>query len=131
MALAKKLRKSPRKVTTSVRVSHITSMDGFAKIAKDLQIIQASSNGLLLEVTRANLQLPRLKKSLSIDSILGDKIIIHIKDMEIDLSGVITRTGLNGKKGFYIAVDYTEDAPEYWRDCLVELLPAPGEIEEH
>lgn len=131
MSQTRKHRKSPRKQTTNIRVSHLTSMNGFAKLAKNLEIIQASNNGLLLQVARANLMLPSLRKNLTLDSIHGDRVLMHIKDMEIDLAGVVARTGLNGKKGFYIAIDYTEDAPEYWGECLVELLPAPGEIEEH
>jgi hypothetical protein len=36
---------------------------------------------------------------------------------------------LLGKKGFYVAIDYSEEAPEYWRECLMDLLPNPGELD--
>jgi glycine cleavage system aminomethyltransferase T len=50
--------------------------------------------------------------------------------MNIEISGRIARTKLLGKQGFEIGIDYAEDAPEYWRECLVDLLPAPGEFDE-
>ncbi len=54
---------------------------------------------------------------------------MHLEEMNLEVSGVITRTQLLGKKGFYIAVDYSEEAPEYWRECLMDLLPKPGELD--
>jgi hypothetical protein len=110
-------RVAPRKEVSPIHVSYLTSLDDFAKIAKNCEIVEASSSGLLLLVRREDLIPQALRKNL------------NLEEMNIEISGVITRTQLTGKKGFHLAVDYTDDAPEYWRECLMDLLPSPGEMD--
>jgi hypothetical protein len=43
--------------------------------------------------------------------------------MNLEIGGVVARTKFLGKDGFIVAIDYTEDAPDYWRECLMDLLP--------
>jgi hypothetical protein len=57
-------------------------------------------------------------------------VVIRIEEMNLELSGKVTRTRLLGKEGFEIALDYTNDAPEYWRECLMDLLPTPQEFDD-
>lgn len=122
-------RVAPRKEVSPIHVSYLTSLDDFAKIAKNCEIIEASSSGLLLLVRREDLIPQALRKNLNLDVLIGDRVFMHLEEMNIEISGVITRTQLTGKKGFHLAVDYTDDAPEYWRECLMDLLPAPGEMD--
>ena len=122
-------RVAPRKEVSPIHVSYLTSLDDFAKIAKNCEIVEASSSGLLLLVRREDLIPQALRKNLNLDVLIGDRVFMHLEEMNIEISGVITRTQLMGKKGFHLAVDYTEDAPEYWRECLMDLLPAPGEMD--
>lgn len=122
-------RVAPRKEVSPIHITHLTSLDDFAKIAKNCEIIEASSTGLLLQVKREDLIPTALRKNLSLDVLIGDRVFMHLEEMNLELSGVITRTTLSGKKGFQIAIDYSDEAPEYWRECLMDLLPQPGELD--
>ena len=122
-------RVAPRREITPLEVSSISSLENLAKIARGGEIIEASTTGFLLIVKREDLIPAVLRKNLTIDSLLGSKVILHLPQMNIEISGKIARTKLLGKKGFEIGIDYVEDAPEYWRECLVDLLTAPGEVD--
>lgn len=122
-------RVAPRKEVSPIHITHLTSLDDFAKIAKNCEIIEASATGLLLQVKREDLIPTALRKNLSLDVLIGDRVFMHLEEMNLEISGVITRTSLSGKKGFQIAIDYSDEAPEYWRECLMDLLPQPGELD--
>jgi hypothetical protein len=106
-------------------------MENLAKIARGGEIVEASTTGFLLIVNREDLVPVNLGRNLSIEEIHGMKVLLHLPQMNIEISGRITRTKLLGKRGYAIGIDYTDDAPEYWRECLFDLLPAPGELDEH
>ncbi|MES3038985.1 MAG: hypothetical protein V4736_13850 [Bdellovibrionota bacterium] len=118
-----------RKEVSPVFVSYMASLEDFAKIARNCAIVQASSTGLLLHVEREDLIPISLKNNLSLECLVGDRIFLRLEDMNLEISGVVARTKLLGKHGYHIAIDYSEEAPEYWRECLLELLPAPGELD--
>ena len=124
-------RAAPRRDITPLEVSSMSSLENLSRITKGGEIVEASTTGFLVVVSREDLDPQHLRKNLTIDSIVGSKVILHLPQMNIEISGIVTRTQLKGKKGFEIGIDYTDDAPEYWRECLLDLLPAPGELEEH
>lgn len=124
-----KRRMAPRKATTPISVSYLTSLDNFTKIARDCEVVEASSSGILMHVKREHLIPTALRRTLNLDMLIGDKVFMRLEDMNLEISGTIARTQLLGKAGFLIAVDYSDDAPKYWRECLIELLPTPGEID--
>lgn len=124
-----KSRVAPRKEVTPISVEYLTSLDNLTKIARDLHVVEVSSSGLLLQCERDSLIPASLRKNLTIDSLVGDHVFLRLADMNLEISGVVVRTQLVGKKGYIIAVDYSDDAPEYWRECLADLLPTPGEID--
>lgn len=124
-----KQRAAPRKETSPVFVSYIASMENLSKLTKKAEIIEASSTGLLIHVSREELVAGSLRKNLNIDTLIGERVLLRLDDMNLELSGTVARTKFLGKAGFHIAVDYTDEAPEYWRECLMDLLPTPGEIE--
>lgn len=121
---------APRRDITPLEVSSVSSLESLAKIARFAQIVEASTSGFLMIVKREDLIPAVLRKNLSLEGIQGQKVLLHLPQMNIEISGKIMRTKLLGKKGFEIGIDYTEDAPEYWRECLVDLLPAPGEFDD-
>jgi hypothetical protein len=123
-------RVAPRKEVSPISVAYLTSLSDFARIAKNCEIVEASATGLLLLIKREDLIPSSLRKTLSLDVLVGEDIFMHLADMNLEISGRIARTQLLGKKGFHLAIDYSEDAPEYWRHCLMDLLPIPGELEE-
>jgi hypothetical protein len=120
---------APRREITPLEVSSMSSLENLAKIARSGEIVEASTTGFLLIVKREDLIPSVLRKNLTLESIHGQKVLLHLPQMNIEISGRIARTKLLGKQGFEIGIDYADDAPEYWRECLVDLLPAPGEFD--
>lgn len=126
---AKANRAAPRKDITPLSVSSVSSLENLTKISRGGEIVEASISGILLMVRREDLVPSALRKNLNLDALVGDKVLLHLPDLNLEISGRVARTRFIGKEGFEVGIDYTEDAPEYWRECLVELLPAPGEFD--
>lgn len=124
-----KRRGAARKELAPVKVSYISSLTSFSKLTRESQIIEASSTGLLILVDRNDLVAPQLRKNLNIDELIGERVYLRLDDMNLEISGIVARTQFLGKAGFHIAIDYTDEAPEYWRECLMDLLPIPGELD--
>lgn len=120
---------SPRTEIAPLEVSSLSSLENLSKIARYGEIIEASTSGFLLIVKREDLIPSQLRKNLNIDQLVGTMVLIYLPQMNLEISGKIARTRLLGKKGYEIGIDYTSDAPEYWRECLFDLLPKPGELD--
>lgn len=125
-----KAREASRKDLAQIPVTDITAIDNFALIARYAHIVDISPIGLQLQITRENLIPRSLRTSMNIDEIIGEHIMISIDIMDLDIDGIITRTRYIGDNTFEIGVDYSQGSPEYWRECLVDLLPSPGEIDD-
>lgn len=123
-------RSAPRKDITPLTVTSVSTLENLTKIAKGGHIVEASISGFLLKVEREHLVPVEFRRNLNIDALVGQKVRIHVDELNLELSGRIARTRFAGKAGFEIGIDYSDDSPEYWRECLVDLLPAPGELEE-
>jgi hypothetical protein len=119
-----------RKQTEQVSVSRITSLRTYSLIASNGLIIDASSSGFLLHVSRKSFGPTELRTNLVIDSLIGEPVVIHIEQMDLDMEGQIVRTKHIGRGIFEVAIDFSDDSPEYWRECLLELLPNPGEMDD-
>lgn len=130
MSTSANRRSSSRREITPLQVTSFSSLESLAKIARYGEIVEASANGFLLKIRREDLIPVVLRRNLSIDSLVGTTVLLHLPQMNLDISGRVARTQLKGKSGYEIGIDYTEDSPEYWRECLVDLLPAPGEFDE-
>ncbi|RYZ64069.1 MAG: hypothetical protein EOP05_12830 [Proteobacteria bacterium] len=92
-------------------------------------IVEASTTGFLLNVNRKDLVPKQFKNELSLEALLGDKVILMIEPMNLELSGKIARTKRLTKDVFEIAIDYSEDSPEYWREILVDMLPRAADYD--
>lgn len=127
-AAAQKTKKSPRiakrKQVGSIPVSNLTTLSHFESIARFGHLIDASSTGFLILIDREDLVPKGLRQNLSLESIEGEPIMLMINPMELEINGHIARTRYIGKGVFEIAVDFSQDAPEYWRECLFDLLPS-------
>lgn len=119
-----------RKEVYPLKISSLAVMDSMAKLVRNGTIINASAHGMLLHIRREDLIPRSLKNTLSLEPLVGDMVVIKIEEMNLELSGKITRTRLLGKEGFEVALDYSNDAPQYWRECLMDLLPTPQEFNE-
>lgn len=107
-------------------IRSLTSIDHMTLLARKGFLVEASTTGFLLEVERRDLAPKTFRDSLSLKELEGDKVYLMIDAMNLEIGGVITRTHRVTKDRWQIAVDFREDAPEYWRECLLELLPKPG-----
>ncbi len=58
-------RVAPRKEVSPIHITYLTSLDDFAKIAKNCEIIEASASGLLLLIKREDLIPAALRKNFN------------------------------------------------------------------
>jgi hypothetical protein len=131
MKTPRKYRSAPRKEIgkfnekdlVQLTLDSFSSLDSLQKLAKYGQIIEASSTGILIKFKRDDFVAKELRSNLSIDELVGKSVYFNIHEMNLEIAGKVARTKFLGKDGFVVAVDYTEDAPEYWRECLMDLLP--------
>lgn len=119
----RKQRIAPRKDVSYLTLDGFSSLENLQKLAKHGEIIEASTSGLLIHFKREDFIPKELRSNLNLDSLLGHNVYMNIHEMNLEISGTITRTQFLGKKGFLVAIDYSSDAPEYWRECLMDLLP--------
>ena len=124
-----KKRVAKRKETEIIEVIDLTSLSSYQMVATVGQIVNASTSGFLMYIDRVHLSQQTLRESLSIDQIVGENVVLFLPQMSLDLEGKITRTKHRGKGVFEVAVQFSDNVPEYWRECLIDLFPAPGEID--
>ena len=109
-----------------IPIRGLTSIDHMTLLARNGWLVEASTTGILVEVDRKELAPKTFRDSLSLKELEGDKVYLMIDAMNLEIGGTITRTNRITKDRWQIAIDFRDDAPEYWRECLVELLPKPG-----
>lgn len=117
-----------RKEIDQIVVSELTSLSSYNVIAHTGAIVDASSSGFLLVLERKQVVAKELRDGLSLDPLIGHQVVMFLPQMNLDLDGTVIRTEHKGKGRFEVAVTFSRDVPEYWRDCLVDLLPGPGEL---
>ena len=120
---------SDRKMIDGVSISELTSLDNYSVIANSGLIVDASSSGFLILIDRNDFASEDLRGGLSLESLTGQQVALFLPQMNLDLDGIITRAKHIGKGQFEVAIQFSMEVPEYWRECLVDLLPDPGEFE--
>jgi len=123
MGTYRKYRSAPRKDLVKLTIDSLSSQESLQKLAKHGQILEASSTGILIKIRRTDFVSKELKGNLTIDTLQGQSVYFRIHEMNLEIGGIVARTKFLGKDGFIVAIDYTEDAPDYWRECLMDLLP--------
>ncbi len=116
-------RKEIREELNPTLVSRILMVEKCTSLAHEATIIDASISGLKMIVDRKDLVPQNLRSSLSLDALINTNINFHFEAMNIDLSAKIVRTKALGKGLHEIALDYTDEAPDYWREALLDMLP--------
>jgi hypothetical protein len=124
-------RAKPRRAIEPLEITSISILENLAKLARKAQIVDASVTGFQLRVKRENLIPKVLRQNLTLEPLVGTTLLIYIDQMNLEISGTVVRTKLLGKEGFEIGVDYRDDAPQYWRECMLDLIPMPGELDEN
>jgi len=127
VAVEKRLAK--RIETGAITVRNLTSLNHAEVISKVATVIDASNTGFLLHVRRQDLLAKFTRESLTLNEVLGAKVILLLEQMNLEMTGSIVRTRRINKNLFEIGIDYSDEAPDYWRECLIDLLPRPGEFD--
>jgi hypothetical protein len=123
-----KTNRAARESLEPLPIRGLTSIDHMTLLARKGFLVEASTTGFLIEFERKDIAPKNFRDSLSLKELEGDKVYLMIDAMNLEVGGVITRTQRVTKDRWQIAVDFREDAPEYWRECLLELLPKPGDF---
>ena len=118
---------APRKTVDTVSVIQIVDLDTLQAVASRGDLIDASASGFLIHINRKDLSEQNYKDSLSLDLLVGKTLSVEIENMRLDVIGSIVRTRRIGTSTFELAIDYSADAPQYWRECLVDMLPQVDE----
>lgn len=117
-----------RKIVEPVHILDLTHLGNYSVIGKRGVLVDASIGGLLLHIHRKHLVPDELKTNLTLQSLHGSQVALFIPQMDLDIDGSIRRTRLLSNGYFEIVIDFSPEIPQYWRECLVDLLPWPGEI---
>jgi len=118
-----------RKIVDAIEVEGLADLTDLKPICSKGHIIDASTTGFLMLVHRTDLEQQEHKTNLDLSSLDGSDVGLFLPQMNLDLDGVIKRTRHTGQGFFEIFVEFASDIPEYWRECLMDLLPTPGELE--
>lgn len=123
-------RLAARKEVDAIVVSDITTLSSYKILARQGAVVDASTRGFLLHINREDLVPEELRSNLSLEGLVGQQLVLFLPQMNLDLDGTVMRASHKGKGLFEIAIDFSAEVPEYWRECLIDLLPAPGEMAE-
>lgn len=121
-------RYAPRKNLEYIDAVELTSLSHFNVFASEAKIVDVSATGYLLHVSRQHFTQPELRDTLTLDAVLGHQIVMFLPQLNLDLDGTIARAKHVGKGFFEVAVTFNPETPKFWRECLVDLLPSPGEV---
>lgn len=122
-------RAAPREKVEPIEIRGLMSLDHMTLLSRSGRIVDASKTGFLLHLDREAIVPKAFKESLSLQPLEGDQIIMTIDALNLELGGKIIRTKRLNKEMFEIVVDFSSDAPDYWRECLFELLPRAADYE--
>lgn len=122
-------RDAPREKVDPILVKGLTSIDHMTLVSRNGFIVDASKTGFLLHVDRKYLVPQKFRESLSLDEIIGDRVILTIEPLNLEIGGRIARTKRVNKETFEIVIDFSSDAPEYWREALLDMLPRAADYE--
>lgn len=108
---------SPLEIHGMISIANLTPICDFGTI------VEASATGFKLIVKRDDLCSAEHKGTMNLDALKGTEVSLYIPIMDLDITGHVARTKYVSNKEFEIGIDYSSDAPEYWRECLCDLLP--------
>jgi hypothetical protein len=126
--LAKRNRVALRKEVDGIDVVDVRYGANLDTLAPQAKLVDVSSTGIMLQIHREELKPRKYRGSLSLEDLVGEPVCLEIDVMALEIDGMVTRTKNIGGGVYEIGIDYSAGTPEYWRECLVDLLPHPGEI---
>lgn len=123
------LRKNGRKLVDPIHVINVRLANSNTALARYGTILNTSTSGLLIEVCPSDVSPEVLRNKLLLSRIEGEIILMTVDEMSLEIDGRVVRFCYNDKEMFEIAIDFTANAPAYWRECFADLLPSLGEFE--
>ena len=112
-----------RKNVAQVDVLNVKNISTGEVYFSRASIVDVSPTGLLLRVRREHILTVALRSTLTWATINNVSVGFTIEVMDTYIEGIVTRSKPEGRGEFLVAIDFRDDAPEYWRNCLVDLLP--------
>lgn len=117
-----------RKEVAEIFVLNIKNVKTQEVLFSRAEVLDISVTGLLLLVKRDEIVALSLRSTLTMSLLHDIRAGFTIEVMDNYIEGIIKRTKSRGRGEFLIAVDFTDDAPEYWRESLVDLLPEKSDL---
>ncbi|MDE0119532.1 MAG: hypothetical protein OXM55_05940 [Bdellovibrionales bacterium] len=111
--------------TQQIKACSITFSNEENIIAKRAIISEVTTSGFKLILNYRNLVPDSLKFQLHLNTLWYKNIRIYIPDMEMDWEGKVVGTQHLGKGCFEVNIEFFQEVPNYWRECLFELWPKP------
>jgi hypothetical protein len=112
-----------RKLVSQINILNVKNLANGEVLFARASIIDVSSTGILLRVTREEILAHTLRSTLTLSVLHGISVGFTIEVMDTYIEGEVTRTKPEGRGDFLAAIDFRDDAPDYWRQCFVDLLP--------
>lgn len=120
-------REYTRKLLDPLHVTDIQAIDRFILLAGYGTVLNASATGLLIEIQPNDLSPELQHNELMLDAIQGSDVMMKIVEMRLEIDGKVVRAHETAHGCYEIAIDFTANAPAYWRECFADLLPQRGE----
>lgn len=122
-------RDAPREKLNPIEIRGLTSIDHMTLLSRTGYIVDASKTGFLLHISRKCLVPQKFRETLSLNELEGDRVILLIEPLNLEIGGHIARTKRLNKETFEIVIDFSSDAPEYWREALLDMLPRDSDYD--
>lgn len=123
-------RKHTRKLLDPIHVANIETVDQHMLIAHYGTLLNASASGFLIHINRRDLNPDLREYEPLLAACKGIDVIMKIVEMELKIDARVVRICRIDETSYEIAVDFAGMAPDYWCECLAELMPHVGEIEQ-
>ena len=118
-----------RKTVEGITVSNVAILKpSYCSLTKKAVLVNASSHDFLILIQRKDLIPKYLRNNLTLHNIKDHLIILTIEQMDLTISGYVTRTTMVGHGNFEVAIDYSQDESDYFRECLFNMLPNKNEF---
>jgi hypothetical protein len=121
-------RRYDRKLLDPIHVTDIKAPGKSIILAHRGTILNASAGGLLIRIGHSDLNADILRHTIPLHTLEGGPVVMTILEMALTIEGKVVRTDQVAPEWCDIAIDFTDNAPPYWRECLAELLPSLGEM---
>ncbi len=109
--------------TTGVKATSIALSQEESLIVKKAFVSEVSPKGFNLTFNYQDMVMDSLKFQWDLHTLWHKNIDIYIPDMEMDIEGKVIGAKHLGQGNFEVNMEFSQESPVYWRECLFELWP--------